>query len=1352
MFPARALAFRRHFPNVLPKLAALALLLAAPLLSAQPAAAQITEQTNNSFTSTVANTSSVALSADGNTRLVGIPGESDKGRVHIYTRSGTSWTSRGELLDATADDGEHQGTGVAVSGDGNTALVVSENLAWIYTTSNGGVDWTLQAGQMAGGGFASLSADGNRALFGPTLWERDGGTWSAIQSFDAVSGALSADGKIVALGRPSGQNGVGVYKFNAVFNSWLSDFLHGTDEIGTESQGTSVAISADGKTVLSGAPQDDGGRGAVWVFSGVITSGMSQIASASTQWSQRGKLIGSGATAVSGMGQSVALSADGSTAIIGAPLDDDNGSASGALWAFTRNNGVWTQQGSKFFPASTRFAAGQSVAISGNAATIASAANSAYGTAAWVFTQPTVSVQSSLNPNINTQVVTFTATVNVATGTPTGDVTFLLHPPFGADVELDTVPLVSGQASFSTGLVDRSGSAISARYNGDMTFPVLTSGDLVQQVYYIDVLVESLTADINPSVAGQAVTFTVTLGPPPGVPGPVGEHITMWWEFPPGTFVNICEDVLLVSGTATCQSSSLPVGSLAMFSLGTDPCNTCNQGGIGLTQVVNKGATTTTLAADNNPAVPGQAVTFTATVAVTAPAAGTLTSTVTFKDGTTVLGTGNVSSGVATYSTSALSLGDHTITAHYDGDANFETSTSADVTQTLNQSGTTTTLSNSTSVFGEQVTLSATVTSGVGTPDGTVTFKEGATTLGSGTLASGTATFQTSALAVGTHTITAAYGGSTNFSASSDATHTATVNKGATTTTLASNHNPVDPGQSVTFTATVAVTAPAAGTRTGNVTFKDGLTTLGSGSLSGGAATYSTSALSAGSHTITASYDGDTNFSTSTSSSLAQNVGKRPTTTVLARSAATAKPGAEVTLTANVGMTAPASGTPTGSVTFKDGTTALGTINLASGKAIFKTSTLGIGVHAVTAAYGGDATTATSTSNANVTVDPKVGTEFRVNTVTANSQQLPAVAKLGSGFVTVWASKLQDGSDFGIYGQRYNAAGVKLNGEFRVNTITAGIQTAPAVASLTNGFVVVWESNGQDGSLYGIYGQRYNASGAKLGVEFRVNTTTINDQNQASVTGLPSGGFVVTWTSNGQDRSGLGIIGQRYNAAGVKAGTEFLINTTVARAQSQSSVTALGAGFVVAWQSDIQDGSGFGIYAQRFTTAGAKAGGEFRVNAATANAQSLPSVAGLSDGGFIVAWQSAAQDGSGLGVYARRYTAAGGQSGQPFLVNTRTAGDQSQPSVAAFADGGFIIAWTSAGQDGSGMGVYAQVYGANSLRANIEFRTNTMITDHQYQASAAAMSAGNFVTVWTSRNQDGSMEGVYGQRFQFIMH
>ena len=202
------------------------------------------------------------------------------------------------------------------------------------------------------------------------------------------------------------------------------------------------------------------------------------------------------------------------------------------------------------------------------------------------------------------------------------------------------------------------------------------------------------------------------------------------------------------------------------------------------------------------------------------------------------------------------------------------------------------------SVFGASVTFTTTVTAASGTPSGTVTFKDGATTLGAGTLAAGAATFSTSALAIGSHTITAVYGGDTNFNGSTSVAVTQTVADPRTTTTgLSSSQNPSVSGASVTFTTTVTA---ASGTPTGTVTFMDGATTLGTGTLSAGVATFSISSLAIGGHTITAVYGGDTNFTGSTSSGLTQTVNQvaaAPTVSAVNPNAGTSAGGTSVTIT-----------------------------------------------------------------------------------------------------------------------------------------------------------------------------------------------------------------------------------------------------------------------------------------------------------------------------------------------------------------------------------------------------------------------------------------------------------------------
>jgi peptidoglycan/xylan/chitin deacetylase (PgdA/CDA1 family)/uncharacterized membrane protein len=265
---------------------------------------------------------------------------------------------------------------------------------------------------------------------------------------------------------------------------------------------------------------------------------------------------------------------------------------------------------------------------------------------------------------------------------------------------------------------------------------------------------------------------------------------------------------------------------------------------------------------------------------------------------------------------------------------------------------TTTTLTSSLnpSLVGQAVTFTATVTSAAGgTPTGTVTFKQGANVLGTGTLTNGQATFTTTSLAAGTKNYTAAYGGDANYKTSTSAALSQAVNKNATTTTATSSLNPSTYGQSVTFTATVtsSVGAPPDGE---TVTFKRGTTTLGTGTLSGGVATFSTNTLAVGTPSITATYATDAKFLASTSTAITQTVSKAATTASLVSAPNPSVLLQSVTFTAT--LTSSTGAIPTGSVSFKQGTTTLGkgTLN-AAGVATFSTTTLAAGSHVITAVY-----------------------------------------------------------------------------------------------------------------------------------------------------------------------------------------------------------------------------------------------------------------------------------------------------------------------------------------------------------------------------------------------------------------
>jgi hypothetical protein len=239
---------------------------------------------------------------------------------------------------------------------------------------------------------------------------------------------------------------------------------------------------------------------------------------------------------------------------------------------------------------------------------------------------------------------------------------------------------------------------------------------------------------------------------------------------------------------------------------------------------------------------------------------------------------------------------------------------------------------------------------------------------------------------------------------------------------------------------------------------------------------------------------------------------------------------------------------------------------------------------------------------------------------------------------------------------------VPLAGQERVNTYLPGDQTHPVVATLADGsYVVVWQSNGQDGSYWGVHGQHFTAAGVPIGAEFQVNSYTTNSQSEA-VTALAGGGFVVAWRSENQDSSSGGVFAQVFSEAAERLGAEFRVNTASNYDQTHAAVVGLADGsFVVAFADQVQDGSSYGSFAQRYDAGGNALGSYFQLNTYTAYEQYLPALAALRDDpatagsnetGFVAVWRSQYQDGSGAGIFGQRFNAAGEKLGSEFQVNT----------------------------------------------------------------------------------------------------
>ena len=478
------------------------------------------------------------------------------------------------------------------------------------------------------------------------------------------------------------------------------------------------------------------------------------------------------------------------------------------------------------------------------------------------------------------EVVALTANVTLVppiTGVvAAGNVTFSDGATVLGNVVLDP----SGIASLSVPLLILGSQTITAQYNPSANFAASTN-NLIQTVN-TDTTRTTVVGNTNPSGLGQAVTFMVTITPANSNAQPAGT-VTV-------TIDGVAQPVLtLVAGSASLP----PIANLTKGAHTIDATYSGNADFIAsatssevpagtLTQVVDKTGTASTLTVSPMPSTLGQQVTFTATVTPVA-GAGIPNGNVTFFDGSTSLGTVALNAlGVATFSTTSLSVGAHPFTANYAGAANFVASNSSVVNETVRQAIVTTMIASiNPSIFGESVTFTATLNAvppGIA-PTGTVIFTVDGLALASIPMTSAGASFSNGTLALGSHIITAAYSGNANFAAPLVATLTQTVNQAGSTTVVSASQNPSAIGKSVIFTTTVSAVAPGAGTPTGTVILSvDGVSQLAAATLAAGSGTFSISNLIPGTHTIVATYSGDANFLASVSANFIETIDDNPPT------------------------------------------------------------------------------------------------------------------------------------------------------------------------------------------------------------------------------------------------------------------------------------------------------------------------------------------------------------------------------------------------------------------------------------------------------------------------------------------
>lgn len=305
--------------------------------------------------------------------------------------------------------------------------------------------------------------------------------------------------------------------------------------------------------------------------------------------------------------------------------------------------------------------------------------------------------------------------------------------------------------------------------------------------------------------------------------------------------------------------------------------------------------------------------------------------------------------------------------------------------------------------------------------------------------------------------------------------------------------------------------------------------------------------------------------------------------------------------------------------------------------------------------------------------------------------------------------------------------------DFRANQAVAGLPGG--------GFVSVWESLGQDGSGWGVYGQTLDESGNQVGTEFRIDQQTRFSQQAPSIDVSADGRFAVAWQSFHQDGSINSVVARIYNANGSAATDKFLVNQTTRGIQGNADVSFLTNGNLVATWHGRGNGDRFGVFARIFSSTGAALTEEFGVSEFTKGLQFDPTIAGDSTGGFWIAW-SGRGSGDRSGVYTRRFDADGAALGEQFRVNQYSKHMQDRAAIAASDDGRVVIGWQSQRQDGRALGVYARMYNADGSARGDEFRVNDTTARLQYRPHLDFTSDGGFAVTWMGRGS-GDRWGVF---------
>ena len=373
---------------------------------------------------------------------------------------------------------------------------------------------------------------------------------------------------------------------------------------------------------------------------------------------------------------------------------------------------------------------------------------------------------------------------------------------------------------------------------------------------------------------------------------------------------------------------------------------------------------------------------------------------------------------------------------------------------------------------------------------------------------------------------------------------------------------------------------------------------------------------------------------------------------------------------------------------------------------------------------------------------PVQGLAFGETRVNGAGNGTPASSEVISladgGWLIVWHLSGQPDQ---IYQQRYSTDGFSIGQQARVDTgYSYDLEHPAATAMADGGWLITWQVASIDEQhLYrtDIFQKRFAADGSALDDASLVNSLSPRSNTDPNVTALDDGGWLVTW------QSGNDIHQQRFSAAGLRLGEVSLVNTVSPDSpeyQSEACVTTLeDGGWLVTWQSGNLYFEGADIYQQRFAADGARIGAETLVNTSLDGKQLSPEVSALVDGGWLVTWQSGDNYAEDADIYQQRYDAVGQRFGEEIHVNTTKLKSQNSSTVTALSDGGWVVTWDSNQIAWNERGIYQQRFDASGNRIGSETLVNTSGT-YSHSPAITALADGGWLVSWDQGD-------IYQQRF-----